>query len=80
MRALSAYRFDAGRMKAVTMPTLLVIGEDTASPHARQSIAALRESLPDAALVVLEGQEHNAMEEGREGLANAIIKFTVTHE
>ena len=30
MRALSAYRFDASRMKFVTMPTLLLIGEDTA--------------------------------------------------
>ena len=64
MRALSAYRFDANRMKSVRMPTLLLIGEDTASPYAKQSISALRESLPNPTLVVLEHQEHNAMDGG----------------
>jgi len=75
MRALSAYRFDANRMKSVKMPTLLLIGEDTASPYAKQSINALRASLPNPTLVVLERQQHNAMDSGREALANAIIKF-----
>lgn len=75
MRALSAYRFDATRMKAVKMPTLLLIGEATPSPYAKQSIAALRESLPDPTLVVLERQEHNAMDGGRELLADAITRF-----
>jgi len=80
MRALSAYRFDASRMKSVTMPTLLLIGEDTASPYARQSISALRESLPNPTVVVLEHQEHNAMDGGREVLANAIINFAAAKE
>lgn len=75
MRALSAYRFDAGRMKSVTIPTLLLMGEHTASPHARKSIAMLRESLPDSTLVVLENQQHNAMDGGREALARAILEF-----
>jgi pimeloyl-ACP methyl ester carboxylesterase len=78
MRALSTYRFDAGRMKAVTVPTLLLIGANTASPYARQSIEALRTSLPKATVVVLEGQEHNAMDGGREALAKAIIAFAAT--
>lgn len=80
MRALSAYRFDASRMKSVTMPTLLLIGEETASPYAKQSIGVLRESLPNPTLVVLESQEHNAMEGGRDVLANAIIKFASTQD
>ena len=46
MRALTAYRFDAERMKTVTMPTLLLLG-----------------------------QEHNAMDAGREALAKIIIEF-----
>ena len=75
MRALSTYRFDASRMKSVTMPTLLLIGENTASPYAKQSIGALRESLPNPTLVVLERQEHNAMEGGPDVLVNAIVKF-----
>ena len=80
MRALSAYRFDASRMKSVTMPTLLLIGEDTASPYAKQSVSALRDSLANPTVLVLEGQEHNAMDGGREVLANAIIKFAATKE
>ena len=52
-----------------------MLGEDTPSPYARQSIAALRESLPNPTLAILEGQEHNAMDGGREVLANTIIKF-----
>lgn len=80
MRALSAYRFDADRMKSVRMPTLLLIGEETASPYARQSIGALREALPRPTLVVLERQEHNAMDGGREVLANAILRFAAAKE
>jgi pimeloyl-ACP methyl ester carboxylesterase len=80
MRALSAYRFVPGRMKSVMIPTLLLIGENTASPYAKQSIAALRESLPKPTLVVLKGQEHNAMEAGRNVLANAVINFAATQE
>ena len=75
MRALSAYQFDASRMQSVKMPTLLLIGEETPSPYAKQSIAALRESLPNPTLAILERQQHNAMDGGRELLADAIIKF-----
>jgi pimeloyl-ACP methyl ester carboxylesterase len=75
MRALSAYRFDAGRMKSVRMPTLLLLGEDTSSPYAKQSIAALRQALPNSTLVMLAGQGHNAMDGGRQALADTIIEF-----
>ena len=80
MRALAAYRFDASRMKSVRMPTLLLIGETTASPYAKQSIAALRESLPNPTLAVLSGQEHNAMDGGRDVLASAILKFAAAQK
>jgi transposase len=56
------------------------IGEETASPHAKQSISALRESLPNPTLAVLERQEHNAIDGGREVLATAIIEFAATEE
>jgi len=75
MRALSAYRFDAGRMTSARMPALLLIGGNTVSPYARQSIDALRRSLPNPTVVVLERQEHNAMDGGRDALAKAIIAF-----
>lgn len=79
MRALSAYRFDATRMKAVTVPTMLLIGEETLSPYARQSIDALDASLPHPTKVVLARQEHNAMEGGRDLLAAAITTFAAAH-
>ena len=78
MRALLTYRFDASRMEAVSMPTLLLIGEETRSPYAKRSITALRESLTNSTLVVLEHQEHNAMEAGRDMLANAIITLAAS--
>lgn len=80
MRALAAYRFDASRMKSVAMPTLLLLGEDTPSPYARQSIEVLRHSLPNPTFVVLEGQEHNAMDGGRGALASAIITFAASKD
>jgi len=62
-------------MKAVTIPTLLLIGEATASSYVKQSITALRDSLPHPTLVVLAGQQHNAMDGGRDVLAKAILDF-----
>jgi pimeloyl-ACP methyl ester carboxylesterase len=75
MRALAEYKFDASRMEAVTMPTMLLIGEDTGSPYIRRSIDGLHESLPNSVVVVLENQQHNAMDGAREALANAIVDF-----
>jgi pimeloyl-ACP methyl ester carboxylesterase len=77
MFALSDYRFDANRMKAVRVPTLLLIGEGTLSPYAKQSIEALQQSLPKPTLAVLKRQEHNAMESGRDVLADAITRFAL---
>jgi pimeloyl-ACP methyl ester carboxylesterase len=75
MHALAAYRFDAERMRAVTMPTMLLIGGETASPYMKRAISSLEASLPDSTVVVLEGQQHNAMDGARELLAAAIIDF-----
>lgn len=80
MRALAAYRFDPERIKSVKMPTLLLLGENTPSPYAKQSIAALKESLPNPTLVVLAAQEHNAMDGGRDLLAKAILQFAAANE
>jgi len=75
MRAVAAYRFDAKRMSTVRVPTLLVTGSDTASPHLKQAISSLQASLPNPTLVVLEGQQHNAMDRARPKLAEAIMNF-----
>lgn len=75
MRALAAYRFAARRMSAVRVPTLLLIGSESASPYMKRAIRSLQASLPNPSLVVLEGQQHNAMDSGRELLAQAITSF-----
>jgi pimeloyl-ACP methyl ester carboxylesterase len=75
MHALAAYRFDTTRMNSVSQPTLLLIGGETTSPSIKQAINSLRTSLPNATRVVLNGQQHNAMDSGRDVLAEAIITF-----
>jgi pimeloyl-ACP methyl ester carboxylesterase len=75
MYALAGYRFDAARMSTVRQPTLLVIGGETTSPYAKQAINSLETSLPNATRVVLKGQQHNAMDTGRDMLATTIITF-----
>jgi pimeloyl-ACP methyl ester carboxylesterase len=75
MRALAAYRFDAARMRGVRQPTLLLIGGNTASPYLKQAIGSLQTSLPNPTRVILEGQQHNAMDSARDVLAKAIVDF-----
>ncbi len=75
MYALAGYRFDATRMSAVSQPTLLLIGSETTAPYLKQAINSLQTSLPHPTRVVLDGQQHNAMDSGRDLLAKAIVAF-----
>jgi len=77
IRALASYRFDTKRMQSVPMPTLLLTGGDTTSPDLKRAIRTLKASLPHPTLVVLQGQQHNAMDRGREQLAHEIIRFLI---
>jgi pimeloyl-ACP methyl ester carboxylesterase len=78
--ALSAYRWDAARAKRLRTPTLLLVGSRTTSSDLRASVQSLRETLPNQQLIVLEGQEHNAMDTDREHLASVIRKFMQTQQ
>ena len=75
MRALAGYRFEPARMKAVRIPTLLLTGGETRSPYLRRAIRDLQSSLPHPTLVVLPGQQHNAMDRDPELLAREILHF-----
>ncbi len=75
MRALASYRFDAKRMSTVRVPTLLLTGSETASPQMKQAISSLLGSLANPTVVVLEGQQHNAMDTAREKLADVLMNF-----
>jgi pimeloyl-ACP methyl ester carboxylesterase len=75
LRALAAYRFDAQRTRTRSVETLLIRGSESANPDIRRAMNSLMASLPNRTEVVLEGQQHNAMDTGREQLAAAIADF-----
>jgi len=75
IRALAAYRFDAKRISTVGMPTLLLTGSETGSVYLKQAIRSLQATLPNPTLVVLEGEQHNAMDTARQRLAAVITSF-----
>ena len=76
-RAFAAYRFDAERMKTLSVPTLLLTGSKTASPQLKQAIDGLMHSLPQPTLVVFEGQEHNAMDTIPRQFAETVTTFLI---
>ena len=74
-RALSQYRFDPVRARAVTVPTLLMAGSKTTSPELLRSIDSLRETLPHSTLHIFDGQEHNAMDTIPQEFAATLSSF-----
>jgi pimeloyl-ACP methyl ester carboxylesterase len=74
-RALAVYRWRPHRVSQLRIPILLLLGEKTRSPQLRMAIQGLHDALPNERLVVLPGQEHNAMDEGREDLVRYILEF-----
>ncbi len=75
MRALLGWHFDAKRISTVRMPTLLIMGGDTHSLDMKDAIESLQTTLPHPTLLVIEGQQHNAMDGAREKLADGITSF-----
>lgn len=74
-QALVEHTWTPARYRALRIPVLLLLGERTQSPELRRAISGLQDTLPDATLVVLAGQEHNAIDSGREALASAVLGF-----
>jgi pimeloyl-ACP methyl ester carboxylesterase len=74
-RALASYRLQLERVRTLQAPTLLLTGSLTSSPQLKLAIHSLDENLPKPTLVVLEGQEHNAMDTDREEFATVITDF-----
>jgi pimeloyl-ACP methyl ester carboxylesterase len=75
IQALDAYRFDAKRLSALKIPTLLLTDSKTASPDLKRAIDVLMTALPNRSLFIFEGQEHNAMDTVRRQFAEAVTKF-----
>ena len=75
IRSLSKYRFDPRRIRKVRVPTLLLTGSKTRSPQLKQAITSLVNTLPNRTLVILEGEEHNAMDNIPHQFADHVTKF-----
>jgi pimeloyl-ACP methyl ester carboxylesterase len=80
IRALDEYRFDASRMSKLKVPTLVLTGSRTESPDLKRAISALMGCLPNPTLVVLEGQEHNAMDTVPQQFAETVISFLLNNK
>lgn len=79
VRALGKYRFDSERISKVRTPTLLLTGSKTRSPQLKQAIDSLMRALPTRTLVVLEGEEHNAMDTIPQRFAEVVTNFLLEH-
>jgi len=74
-RALSANPWSRERAARLQTPTLLLIGSQTTSEELKRSVHDLAAVSPAASVVVLAGQEHNAMDNDRARLAGIIKAF-----
>jgi len=60
MRAEEAYVLDAARFAGMTVPTTLLLGGDS-PPFLRAATDAVRCAVPNGQVLVLQGQQHTAM-------------------
>lgn len=74
-RAFGAYSFDPKRVSTLRTQTLLLTGGRTASPQLKLAIRVMMDNLPNLTLIVLDGQEHNAMDTDREQCAGVVVNF-----
>jgi pimeloyl-ACP methyl ester carboxylesterase len=73
-RANSHYRWDAGRFRELEVPTLFLLGGDSAEPFRRAS-EAVANALPNCHVVVMPGQRHAAMDTGTELFVREVLDF-----
>jgi pimeloyl-ACP methyl ester carboxylesterase len=74
LRAIPEVPFDPGQAARITVPTLLLTGSDSRDPFAAD-VGAVAAALPDARVVVLEGQHHVADILAPELFAGHLIAF-----
>jgi pimeloyl-ACP methyl ester carboxylesterase len=74
VRAIPEAPFDPALAATITVPTLLLTGEDSHDPAAAE-VDAVAAALPDARIVVLEGQEHVADVLAPELVADHVLGF-----
>jgi pimeloyl-ACP methyl ester carboxylesterase len=72
--AVIAYRFDPERFAQFTIPTLVLLGEDSPGWR-REAMQALHGALPQSRLRILANQGHLATHTAPDVLASEIIRF-----
>ncbi len=73
-RAEEAYQCDPKRFRDLSVPTLLLSGEDSPD-YMAASDKAVDEVLPDSRIVVMRGQGHVAMDTGTELFTAEVLRF-----
>jgi pimeloyl-ACP methyl ester carboxylesterase len=72
LRAVEAYAFEADRFRDITVPTLLLDGDESPD-EIRLGVRLLDAVLPDSRLVTMPGVGHEAVETGPETFAEAVL-------
>ena len=73
-QAPDSYHFDPARFEQMTAPTLLLMGGE--SPRRlKDAVESVADALPDSRIVVLEGQEHVAMNTAPDLFVDAVLSF-----
>ena len=77
LRVHEGYRFKPSRFKALTIPTLLLVGGE--SPQFfKAAIETLHQTLPNSRIVILPGQQHIAMETAPDLLVREVSAFLLS--
>jgi pimeloyl-ACP methyl ester carboxylesterase len=73
-RFTEQYIFTPEQFKNLKIPTLLMVGSDSA-PWGKRTTEALSQALPNSAILVLNGQKHAAMVTAPDMFVEAVIRF-----
>lgn len=74
LRAQMLYHFDTERFKKLTVPTLLLLGGDSA-PLFKAATELVHVTLPNSRIVILPDQKHIAMDTAPELFAHQVLNF-----
>lgn len=73
-RAEKAYEFDAARFAELTVPTLLLSGDESA-PFLKDATDVLNDALPNSRIVTFAGHGHAAMNTAPEHFIDEVLAF-----
>ena len=72
--AVRGYQFDVEAFRKLTIPTLLILGGDSVPLH-HTAAATLNKTLPNSAVVVLDGQQHDAIDTDTSRFTRVVLDF-----